>query len=284
MRFPERRFAFAALLAAALPLQAMAGAELVRNDLISHFRERFPALTPMEFAQGSAAFDPERRGEAERSSPAPGAAEAIEAGKRIWTRKFPNGRSLAGCFPNGGQRIAAAFPQYDRRVKRLVTLETAINQCLTTHGQPLLDAGDPGTMGVVLAYLRSLSEGRKISVRVATPQAEARFEEGRRLYYTRLGQQNYACASCHVSHAGSFFGGAAIPAPIGAAVQWPYLRDGQPLTLQMRMRECLERMGAAPFPAGSDDLAHLEYFLSYLSNGLAVRPNAWRPRPGPGQM
>ncbi len=227
MPCPERRWRFALLLAAALPLQAMAGAESVRNDILSRIREQFPSLTPAELAAGSAAFDPDRRAQAERNTPAPGAAEALEAGRKIWTRKFANGRSLAGCFPNGGRRIAAAYPQYDGRVKRLVTLETAINQCLKTHGQPLLDAADPDSMGVVLAYLRSLSDGRKISVRISTSQAEARFEEGRRLYFTRMGQQNYACASCHLQNAGKYFGEAAIPAPIGAAVQWPYLRDGR---------------------------------------------------------
>ena len=278
MPCPERRLPFVLLLAAALPLQAMAGAESVRIDILSRVREQFPNLVPAEFAAGSAAFDPDRRAEAERNTPAPGAAEVLESGRKIWTRKFANGRSLAGCFPNGGRRVAAAYPQYDGRVKRIVTLETAINQCLKTHGQPLLDAGDPDSMGVVLAYVRSLSEGRKIAVRVDSAQAETRFEEGRRLYFTRMGQQNYACASCHLNHAGRYFGEAAIPAPIGAAVQWPYLRDARPVTLQMRVRECLERMGAAAFPAGSDDLAHLDYFLSYLSNGLVVRPNAWRPR------
>jgi len=278
MRFPDHRLFLASLVLAALPLQALAGAEQVRADIANRVRSQYPALSPTELASGSAAFDPARQAQAERNNPVPGAAEAIEAGRRIWTRKFARGRSLASCFPNGGRRIAGAYPQYDGRVKRVVTLETAINQCLKTHGQPLLDAGDPGTMGVVLAYLRSLSEGQKIAVRVSSPQAEDRFEEGRRFYFTRMGQQNYACASCHVHHAGRFFGDAAIPAPVGAAAQWPYLRDGRPVTLQMRVRECLDRMGAAPFPAGSDELAHLEYFLAYLSNGIAIRPNAWRPR------
>jgi hypothetical protein len=43
------------------------------------------------------------------------------------------------------------------------------------------------------------------------------------------------------------------------------------------MRECLELMGAAPFPAGSEELNNIEYFLSYLSNGYAIQANAWRP-------
>ena len=268
-------------IATAVPPGAQASAEAFRSDIEAAMRSRFPSLTPTVLATGSAAFDAERRAEAERMKPAPGSAEAIEAGRRIWTQKFAKGRSLAGCFPNGGRRIAAGYPQYDQRLKRVVTLETAINQCLKTHGQPLLEPGDPATMGVVIAYLRSLAEGQKVAVRVGTPEAQQRFEEGRRYYYTRMGQQNYACASCHVQHAGRYFGDTAIPAATGAAVQSPYLRDGRPETLQMRIRECLERMGAAPFPAGSDELAHLEYFLSYLSNGLAIRPNAWRPGPKP---
>lgn len=277
MRFPDRRAALALLLALALAPAAAADPEEVRNRLLAQARERHPALSPQDLAAGAAAFDAGRRAQAELNRPAPGAAEAVEAGRKIWTRKFANGRSLAGCFPNGGRRIAAAYPQYDPRVKRLVTLETAINQCLKTHGQPLMDAGDSATMGAVLAYLRSLADGRKIAVRATTAPARERFEEGRRLYFTRMGQQNYACASCHANHSGQYFGDTAIPSPVGAAVQWPHIRDGRPVTLQMRVRECLDRMGAAPFPAGSDELAHLEFFLAYLSNGLTIRANAWRP-------
>ena len=67
-----------------------------------------------------------------------------------------------------------------------------------------------------------------------------------------------------------------------AIVDWAYTRAGSTgvydgSSLQMRMRECLERMGAAPFAAGSDELNNLEYYLTYLSNGLAMRPNTWRP-------
>ena len=64
---------------------------------------------------------------------------------------------------------------------------------------------------------------------------------------------------------------------IGQAARWPFIRDGEARTLQAQIRACLERMGAAPFPAGSEELNDLEYFLTYLSNGLPVRPNAWRP-------
>jgi sulfur-oxidizing protein SoxA len=157
-----------------------------------------------------------------------------------------------------------------------VTLEMAINQCLKTHGETLYDPLDAQTMGAVTAYLRALSNGQKVAVRVPAA-AEEPFEQGRRLYFTRLGQRNFACASCHLQGAGRRFTDTALSPAIGQATHWPVIRDGKAVTLQARIRECLELMGAAPFAGGSDELNGLEYFLTYLSNGLAMKANAWRP-------
>ena len=214
---------------------------------------------------------------AEAQSHAGDVAAVVEAGRKLWTAKFKNGRTLASCFPNGGKRVAAMYPLYDAGLKKVVTLETAVNQCRKTHGEALFDATDPATMGAVMAYVRSLSNGQKIALRV--PQAaQERLEQGRRLYYTRMGQRNYACASCHVKGAGKRFNEAVLSAAAGQATQWPLVRAGGAVTAQARMRECLELMGAAPFAAGSDELNHLEYYLTSLSNGMPVKANAWRPK------
>lgn len=274
MRFPE---ILALALFACVPV-AHAGAGAVRADIAARLAAAHPGVAPADYALGAAAFDDERRAQLEANTPAPEAAAILAEGKRLWTRKFRNGRSLAQCFPNGGRRIAAAYPQLDAKSKRLVTLETAVNQCLRSHGEPILEAADAAAMGAVLAYVRSLAEGQKIAVRIATPLAEERFEQGRRLYFTRMGQQNYACASCHVHNAGKHFGDTALPAAPGAASRWPFVREGRAISLQSQVRECLERMGAAPFPAGSDELAQFDYFLSALATGQTIRPNAWRPR------
>jgi sulfur-oxidizing protein SoxA len=278
VRFPDWIAASALAVTLAMPGGADASAEQVRAAITGRLREMHPSLGPAELATGAAAFDAARRAEAQQNVPAPGAAAVIESGRQIWIRKFAKGRSLAGCFPNGGRRIAAAYPQFDQRLKRVVTLETAINQCLKAHGQPLLDSGDAQTMGAVLAYVRSLADGQKTSVRVATPQAEEHFEEGRRLFFTRMGQQNYACASCHLQNAGKYFGNAALPATVGLGAHWPYVRAGRAASMQASIRECLDRMGAAPYAPGAGEYATLEYFLAFLSNGIAVKPNAWRPQ------
>ena len=189
----------------------------------------------------------------------------LDRGRALWTRKFKDKRSLSGCFPNGGRRTAASYPQYDARVKRVVTLEIAINQCLKVHHEPLLEPLE-ADMGAIVAYVRSLAAGQKIAVRVP-PAAKPRLEEGRRLYFTRMGQRNFACASCHVQSAGKRYDNMLLAASQGQAARTYGTREGRALTLQARMRECLERMGAAPFAPGSDELNHLEYYLSSLSNG-----------------
>ena len=273
MRFPERLAALAVALATALPLHA--APEDARNAVASALRERIPDVAPKDYPLGAAAFDTELRRAAEENAAA--SAQAIAAGKALFTRKFKNGRTLSGCFPNGGRRVAAADPQFDPRIKRVITLEMAVNQCFKSHGEALYDHGDPATMGAVMAYLRSLSNGLKVAVRVP-PAAEERFEQGRRFYYSRVGQRNYACASCHVQGAGKRYEDTPLSPAIGQATHWPIIRNGSAVTLQERIRECLEMMGAAPLPAGSDEMNNLEYFLAYLSNGLPLSANAWRPR------
>ena len=249
--------------------------ESTREELLKRLQSLWPQLTPAVLAGGATAFDAELRAEVEAH-----AAEAKAtgtAGKARWERKFKDGRSLASCFPNGGRRVAAQYPLFDPKLKRVITLETAINQCLKSHNEAALDVQEPD-MAALVAYLRSLANGQKVAVRMPAAAVD-RFEQGRRLYFTRLGQRNFACASCHVQSQGKHFGDETLSSAVGAAAHWPVIRGGAPVTLQMRMRECLELMGAAPFPAGSDELNHLEYFLTYLANGLPVQANAWRPAP-----
>jgi sulfur-oxidizing protein SoxA len=283
MRF---RNALAAALAAAAFGAAGAAASPadVKADIEARLHAELPSLATRDYELGSAAFDEDLRAREEAHADA--AKAAIAKGAALWKRRFRDGRSLGSCFPNGGRRVAIAYPQYHPRLKLVFTLEMAINQCLKTHREALLDYADP-EMAAITAYLRSLSNGHRISVRVPAA-AQAHFEQGRRLYFSRLGQRNFACASCHVIGAGKRYAQVPLSPAIGQAARWPFVRERAPgaaatspdieiLTLQMQIRACLERMGAAPFSAGSEELNDLEYFLTYLSNGLPVRANAWRP-------
>jgi len=269
MRFPSAPALFAAL-AASTCLAAPIG---TREEIVTRLRAQLPGVPVAEYALGAAAFDTDLREQVAQNAAA--ADPVVAEGKVLWNARFKDGRSLAGCFPNGGRRVAATYPQYDGKLKRVITLEMAINQCLRSHGEATYEPTDAATMGKVVAYMRSLSDGRKVAVRVPAA-AQERFEQGRRLYFSRMGQRNYACASCHLQNAGKRYGDLPLSPPVGQATHWPVIRDGRAVTLQVRMRQCLESMGAAPFPAGSEELNHIEYFLTYLSNDLPIKSNVWR--------
>ena len=248
-------------------LTAAGNAAEVRQAIAARVQKQLseaPAADANAPANGAAAAD------ATAAGPSP-----VDRGKALWTRKFKDGRTLASCYPNGGRRVAASYPLYDSRLKRIVTLEMSINQCLKVHKEPLLETIDAQTMGALTAYLRSLSAGRKVAVRVPAA-AEKDFEQGRRLYFTRFGQRNFACASCHVQNAGRIYADQVLSGAVGQAARWPFIRAGQAITLQGQIRDCLDRMGAAPFGPGSDEMGDLEYFLTYLSLGQPLQPNTQR--------
>jgi sulfur-oxidizing protein SoxA len=273
MGFPRLAAFTMALLAMGAGASGAAPDE-ARAAIAQRLSQVIPDVPASRYPLGAAAFDEALRDRLEGASSE--AAPVIEAGRALWQRRFKDARSLASCFPNGGRRVAAAYPLWEARLKRVVTLEMAINQCLKSHGEPLLELADPKEMGAITAYLRSLSNGQKLAVRVP-PAAEKAFEQGRRLWSTRMGQRNFACASCHLVGAGRYYGETPLSPVIGQATHWPVIRGAEAITLQARIRECLELMGAAPFPAGSEELNHVEYFLAVVSNGLPLRANVARP-------
>jgi sulfur-oxidizing protein SoxA len=243
--------------------------EQERQALLQTLQQRFPTIPLSAYVLGSAAF-----GDAPQSAQInPNRyAEVMAKGKSLWERRFRNGRSLASCFPNGGRRAAATYPQFDSRTRQVITFETAINQCLKLHGEREIDISDSDTGGALTAYARSLSDDQRTNIRVQTALAREKFDAGRSLFLVRMGQQNQACASCHIQYAGSILRNWPLSAAIGQTAQWPRIDDqGKVITLQMQYQRCMQRMGVSPLALSSEDLNNLEYFHTFLSNGLPLK-------------
>ncbi|MEP7155333.1 MAG: sulfur oxidation c-type cytochrome SoxA [Betaproteobacteria bacterium] len=243
-----------------------------RLALIQALRNLLPDSTPDHWRPGASGSTELVQAIALNSDNATNSADILAIGKKLWERKFKNGKSLASCFPNAGKRVAVTYPQFDPKSKRVVTQEMALNRCFALHGESEIALGDAAVIGPLGAYFRSLSEGQKLNVRVGTPQAREKFDAGRALFSRRMGQQNYACASCHVLNAGRVFGQQEISPAVGQALSWPHLQPGgKVLALQKQFQQCMLRTGAEPFPLGSDELNNLEYYHAFISNGLPIR-------------
>jgi L-cysteine S-thiosulfotransferase len=252
--------------------------EQERSEMISAIQKRLPGTRPEDWEIGGVGFETGVKTTALSADNATNTADIFAIGKKTWDRPFKNGKNFASCFPNGGKRVATTYPQFDINSKLIVTLEMALNRCMVQHGEAPIDATDANVMGPLSAYLRSLSEGQKLSVKVATQPARDRFDAGRRFFHQRIGQQNYACASCHVQYAGAVYGEAGLSPAVGQTVTYPRLQPGGTIrTLHAQFQRCMQRSGAEPFAVGADEFSNLEYYLSFLSNGLPLRPLATAP-------
>ena len=242
-----------------------------RQSLVLTLQKRMPGTNPADWVQGA---NPSMVVQAIplNTDNATNSADILAIGRKAWDRKFKTGKSLAICFPNAGKRVAATYPQFDVKARQVVTVEMAINRCLALHGEPEIAATNVALMGPLSAYFKSLSDGQRLTVRVGSLQAREKYDAGLAMFQRRIGQQDAACASCHVQNAGNVYQKQGLSAVIGQAVTWPRLEPGgRVLGLQAQFQRCMQRSGAEPFPLGSEELNNLEYFHAFMSNGLMMR-------------
>lgn len=263
--------------AAAYPVLALPAPAEDRMQLVEFFEKRFPGVPLEEYVYGALIANPGGREQYEQIMEFPPFLGDIEKGKKIWETQFPNGKSFADCFPRGGHNVVGNYPYFDETLGKVVSFENAINACLRRNGEPELVYGDREPMGVLTAYARTLSDGMRIDIRVDSPAAAAKYEAGKNLFFRRIGQLNAACAGCHLYNAGKIMRMEIISPALGQATHWPIFRGGEELmTLQGRFKRCMEQMRAVPYGFDSDEWNNLEYFLTYLSNGLPLKSAVFR--------
>jgi len=269
--------AAAALICAGLGVAGQSTPEQDRAQLVALFAERFPGVALEDYVYGAMIASPDARTQYEQIMEFPPFLNDIEAGKRIWDTPFRNGTRFADCFPDAGRNVAGGYPRYDEKLGRVVTFEAALNLCLRASGEPPMAYGERHPMGVLTAYARTLSDGMRMRIEIATPAAREHYAAGKDLFFRRIGQLNAACAGCHVHNAGNTMRMEIISPALGHATHWPIFRGGEELmTFQGRFKRCMEQMRAVPYGYDSPEWNDLEYFLSYLSNGIPLKSSVMR--------
>jgi sulfur-oxidizing protein SoxA len=241
------------------------------------YRQKFPTIPLERYVNGALMLSSDAQAQFDSIMDFPPFQGEIDNGKLLWERPFKNGKSFSSCFPNGGRNVAGDYPRYDPTSDRVVTFEMAINRCLQENGETAYRFDDRSTMGRITAYARTLSDGMLTNIQINSAGALAKYEQGKNFYFARRGQYNFACASCHMENAGKILRTETLSPAIGQTTHWPVFRAGDNLnTLHLRYRRCLEQMRAPPLVPGSEELNNLEYFHSYLSQGLPLRASVYR--------
>ena len=244
-----------------------------------HFLKAFPNVKPNDFVNGPYSMDVGLRKQWMAIEEFPPYEFAVDKGKTMMSKPFKNGKTLADCFPNKGIGIRQNYPYFDKKAGEVVTLELAVNQCLKKNGEKTLNY-KKDEMAAVMAYMAFTSRGKPMDIKIPDdPRALAAYKKGEEYFYTRRGQFNFSCASCHVQMAGKHLRTEVLAPALGIMNAMPIYRSnwGGMGTISRRITSCNTQVRAAPLKPQDELYRDVEYYLSYMGNGLPISGPGARP-------
>lgn len=245
----------------------------------AYFKQHFPDVKNGDWGNGPYAVNVAMRKQWEDIMAFPPYDFALSDGKAEFERKFADGKTYADCFPNKGIGIRQGYPYFDLKTGEIVTLDLAINRCREANGEKALSY-QKGLIASIAAYMASTSRGKPFDIKIPDdPRALAAYEAGKEFFYRRQGQLNFSCASCHVQSAGKRLRGDILAPALGILASFPIYRSdwGSMGTIDRRFVSCSAQVRSVPFKPQSKTYRDLDYFLSYMSNGVPITGPGTRP-------
>src|SRR5258708_6701006 len=209
IRFAPLALALAALVLAALVLAAPTARAADTPDPVADakafqkfYTQKFPKVKFEDFVNGPYSMNEDMHRQWEEKEQFPPYEFALDAGKDMFAKPFKNGKTYADCFPNGGVGARQNYPYFDEKEGKVITLELALNRCREANGEaPFSYVKDE--MASLTAYMAFTSRGKPMDIKIPNdPRALEAYENGKRYFYTRRGQLNFSCATCHVQSPG----------------------------------------------------------------------------------
>jgi L-cysteine S-thiosulfotransferase len=232
----------------------------------NYFIQKFPKLKPEDFVNGPYSMNEDMHRQWEEKEQFPPYDFSLDLGKELFAKPFKSGKSYADCFADGGIGVRQNYPYFDEKEGKVVTLELALNRCREANGEaPISYVKDD--MAALTAYMAFTSRGLEA------------YQNGKRYFYTRRGQLNFSCASCHVQNPGERIRAEILAPALGILNAMPIYRSewGGMGTISRRFTTCNSQIRGVPLDPQSDEYRDLEYYLSYVSNGLPISGPGARP-------
>ncbi|MBS0246673.1 MAG: sulfur oxidation c-type cytochrome SoxA [Proteobacteria bacterium] len=244
-----------------------------------YFTKRFPKVQLNDFVNGPYSMDEGLRKQWQQIEEFPPYEFAVEHGKEAFAKPFKNGKTLGDCFPNKGVGIRQNYPYFDTKSGEVITLELALNQCLEANGEKPLSYTSQD-MAALTAYMAFTSRGKPFDIKIPNdPRALAAYRSGEEYFYTRRGQLNFSCASCHVQNPGGHIRTEVLAPALGILNAMPIYRSAWENmgTITRRFQTCNSQVRGVPLPGQDVLYRNVEYYLSYMGNGLPISGPGARP-------
>ena len=244
-----------------------------------YFTKRFPDVPLNDFVNGPYSMDAELRKQWEAIDDFPPYDFAIDRGKQMFATPFKNGKTYADCFPEKGIGIRQNYPYFDNKSGAVITLELALNRCREANGEPPYSYVKD-EMASLTAYMAFTSRGKPFDIKIPNdPRALEAYQKGAEYFYARRGQLNFSCASCHVQNPGNQIRTEVLAPALGIVAAMPIYRsewNGMG-TMSRRLVTCNSQVRGVPLEPQDELYRDVEYYLTYMSNGLPVSGPGARP-------
>ena len=203
----------------------------------------------------------------------------VDKGADTWNAAMgANGESCAGCHngPESMVGLRTVTPRVDDKTGKLMIMEDYINGCVTERMGLKKWGTTSNTMKEMLALIAHQSRGEIVNV--AIDGAAAPFwKQGQEMYYTRYGQLELSCASCHEENYGNYIRADHLSQGQINGMPTYRLKDAGLVSTQQRFKGCVRDTRAETFNSGSDEFKALELYVASRGNGLSVEGVSVRP-------
>jgi sulfur-oxidizing protein SoxA len=198
---------------------------------------------------------------------------AVEAAAEAWeTAEGSEGKSCASCHGDAEESmkgVRAVYPKWNEAAGEVRTLEMQVNDCRENRmgAEKLKYTG--GDMTAMVALISLQSRGMPVDVAIDGPVAST-WEKGKEMYYTRTGQLDLSCASCHEENYGNMI--RADHLSQGQINGFPAyrLKNAKLNSVHARFKGCVRDTRAETYKPGSADFVALELYVASRGNGLSV--------------
>lgn len=203
----------------------------------------------------------------------------VERGAEAWTTaEGTEGKACADChgaLEEGMKGVRAAMPKVNA-AGALWSMEDYINDCRTNRMGAEALKWNSNEMKDMTSAISLQSRGMPVNVAIDGPAAEF-WERGKEIYYTRYGQLELSCASCHEENYGNNI--RADHLSQGQTNGFPLyrLKDGAAVSIHQRFVGCVRDTRAETFGAGSQEFRELELYVASRGMGLDIEGVAVRP-------
>ena len=227
-----------------------------------YFTDHFPKLPLNDFVNGPYSMDEGLRKQWQAKEEFPPYDFAVDKGKEMFAKPFKNGKTYADCFPDKGIGVRQMYPMFDAKSGEVITLDVAINQCRQANGEAPIDYLKDD-MASLTAYMAFTSRGKPIDIKIPNdPRALAAYKKGEEYFYSRRGQLNMSCASCHVQNPGNHIRTEVLAPALGLMNALPIYRSewGGMGTTSRRLTTCNSQIRGTPLPAEDEELPQRRIF------------------------